>query len=172
MATMTGTVTMKGDPVELVGTLPTVGDKAADFVAVGNDLKEVRLSDFRGKVVVLLSVPSLDTSVCSIETRRFNEEARRLGKNVAMLAVSMDLPFAQKRWCLAEGVNAVTTASDHRDASFGKTYGLLMKDLRLLARAVFVIDPAGTIRYVELVKEVSNPPDYEAALRAVAEVSK
>lgn len=162
-----GVVTMKGNPLTLVGGEVKVGDAAPDFAALASDLSPVSLSSFRGKVSVILSVPSLDTPVCDIETRRFNEEASRLGSDVAVLTISMDLPFAQKRWCGAAGVERVQTLSDHRDASFGTSYGVLIKELRLLARAVFVVDREGTVRYTELVKEVTNEPSYDAALDAV-----
>jgi thiol peroxidase len=160
-------VTMGGKPIVLTGNEVKVGDVAPDFTAVGNDMKPVSLSQFRGKVVVLSSVPSLDTAVCDLETRRFNVEAGRLGPDVAILTVSMDLPFAQKRWCGAAGVDKVTTVSDHRESAFGQAYGVLIKDLRLLARAVFVVDRQGVIRYVQLVKEIGTEPDYAAALDAV-----
>ena len=158
---------MKGQPVTLVGDEVGVGDDAPDFVVLDHDLAEVRFSSVRGKVCVISSVPSLDTPVCDMETRRFNEEAARLGPDVAILAISMDLPFAQKRWCSATGVKGVRTLSDHRDASFGTSYGVLIKECRLLARAVFVVDRAGVVQYVELVKETTAEPDYEAALNAV-----
>ncbi|MEO0078957.1 MAG: thiol peroxidase [candidate division WOR-3 bacterium] len=163
-------VTMGGKPVILLGNELKVGDKAPDFTAVGNDLKPVSLSQFRGKVVVISSVPSLDTPVCDMETRRFNTEAANLGPDVVILTVSMDLPFAQKRWCGAAGVDKVITVSDHRDAAFGTAYGVLVKDLRLLARAVFVVDRAGVIRYIQLVKEIGTEPDYAAVLAAVRDV--
>ena len=147
-----------------------VGDAAPDFVVLGNDLSPVRFSSFRGKVCVILSVPSLDTAVCDVETRRFNEEAERLGDEVVILTISMDLPFAQKRWCGASGVTGVQTLSDHRDASFGTAYGVLIKELRLLARAVFVVDREGIVQYVQLVKEMTNEPDYEAVLSAVRQL--
>jgi thiol peroxidase len=133
---------------------------------LANDLSPVRLSSFAGKVCIVTSVPSLDTPVCDIETRRFNEEAGKLGNGLAVLTVSMDLPFAQKRWCGAAGVRNVQTLSDHRDAAFGTSYGVLIKGLRLLARAVFVLDKNGVIRYQELVKELTDEPDYTAALAA------
>jgi thiol peroxidase len=169
MAERAGLVTMKGKPVVLLGDEVAPGQLAPDFVAVDNDLNEVRLSSFRGKVVVLSAVPSLDTPVCSIETRRFNEEAGKRGQDVVILTISMDLPFAQKRWCAAEGIKAVKTLSDHRQAAFGRAYGVLIKDLRLLARAVFVVDRQGRVTYVQLVKEIASEPDYEAALRALGE---
>jgi len=167
MAERTGLVTMGGKPVALLGSELKAGDPAPDFTAVGNDMQPVRLSQFRGKVVVILAVPSLDTPVCNMETRRFNTEAAGLGPDVVILTVSMDLPFAQKRWCGAAGVDRVITLSDHRDASFGTAYGVLVKDLRLLARAVFVVDRKGVIRYIQLVKETGTEPDYAAVLQAV-----
>ena len=165
-----GLITMKGRPLTLIGNELKVGDAAPEFEALDNDLSPVKLSSFRGKVLVISSVPSLDTPVCDAETRRFDEEAGSLGSDVRMLTLSMDLPFAQKRWHGASGVDQVTTLSDHRDAAFGKAYGVLIKELRLLARAVFVVDPAGTIRYIQLVKEVTEEPDYNAILDAVKKV--
>ncbi len=162
-----GIITMKGNPLTLLGEEIKVGDIAPDFTGVGNDLAPVKLSSFRGKVVVIYSLPSLDTPVCDVSTRRFNEEAAALGPDVAILALSMDLPFAQARWCGAAGVTAVQTLSDHRDASFGEAYGLLIKELRLLARAVLVVDKGGKVQYIEVVKEVSEEPDYDQALDAV-----
>ena len=160
-------VTMHGNPLTLTGKELKVGDKAPEFELLDNDLKKVKLSSFRGKVCVICSVPSLDTPVCDMETRRFNEEAGALGPDVAVLTVSMDLPFAQKRWCGAAGVENVTTLSDHYDASFGEAYGVLIKELRLLARAIFVADRDGIIQYTQLVKEVSNEPDYNAVIEAI-----
>jgi thiol peroxidase len=161
---------MKGNPLTLTGTELKVGDQAPDFVALDNDLNPVSLDSFRGRVCVISSVPSLDTPVCDMETRRFNDEAGRLGDNVVVLTVSMDLPFAQKRWCGAAGVDRVQTLSDHREGSFGQAYGVLIKELRLLARAVFVVDPQGTIRYLELVKEIVDEPDYDSVLGAVKDL--
>ena len=165
-----GIVTMKGNPITLMGTEIQVGDKAPDFVAIDNDLNPVSFDSFRGKVCIVSSVPSLDTPVCDMETRRFNDEAGRLGDDVEILTISMDLPFAQKRWCGAAGVDRVQTLSDHRDAAFGQAYGVLIKGLRLLARAVFVVDKKGTIRYIELVKEIASEPDYDSLLTAVKEL--
>ena len=165
-----GLVTMKGNPITLMGTEIQVGDKAPDFVAIDNDLNPVSFDSFRGKVCIVSSVPSLDTPVCDMETRRFNDEAGRLADDVEILTISMDLPFAQKRWCGAAGVDRVQTLSDHRDAAFGQAYGVLIKGLRLLARAVFVVDKEGTIRYMELVKEIASEPDYDSILTAVKEL--
>lgn len=168
MAEYPGAVTFQGTPLTLVGNQVKVGDKAADFEVLDNDLSPVRLSAYSGKVVVIASVPSLDTPVCDLETRQFNLRAANLGDEVVILTISMDLPFAQKRWCGAAGVSRVTTLSDHRGADFGTAYGVLIKELRLLARAVFVLDRKGTVQYVELVKELTKEPDYEAALGAVS----
>ncbi len=162
-----GMITMKGNPLTLIGDELKVGDAAPDVEMLDNDLSSVKLSSFIGKVCVISSVPSLDTPVCDMETRRFNEEAGKLGADVAILTVSMDLPFAQKRWCGAAGVDRLTTLSDHRDAAFGKAYGVLIKELRLLARAVFVVDREGSIQYIQLVKELTEEPDYEPVLDAV-----
>ena len=162
-----GSITMKGQPLTLVGTEVKVGDPAPDFTAVANDLSEFRFSSLRGQVCVISAVPSLDTPVCDIETRRFNDEAAGLGAGVKLLTISMDLPFAQKRWCGAAGVENLKTYSDHREAAFGLAYGVLIKELRLLARAVFVVDKNGKLQHVQLVKEVANEPDYEAVLQAV-----
>jgi thiol peroxidase len=166
-----GIIAMRGNPLTLVGKEIKVGDEAPDFVVLANDLSPVRFSSFRGKVCVLSSVPSLDTPVCDAQTRRFNEEAERLGPDVAILTISMDLPFAQRRWCGAAGVSGVQTLSDHRDAAFGTAYGLLIKELRLLARAVLLVDRDGIIRYIQLVKEVSEEPDYEAVLSALGKLT-
>ena len=162
-----GIITMKGNPLTLVGKQPKVGEHAPDFEVLDNDLSPVRLSSFRGKVCVIASVPSLDTPVCDMETRRFNEEAGILGPDVAILTISMDLPFAQKRWCGAAGVDKVTTLSDHLSASFGEAYGVLIKEMRLLARAVFVVDGEGVVQYVQIVKEVTDEPDYGDVLEAL-----
>ena len=160
-----GAATLKGNPFTLVGPELKTGDKAPAFTAVGNDLRDVKLADTAGKVRLLSVVPSLDTPVCDAQTRRLNEEAAKLG-DVAILTISMDLPFAQKRWCGAAGVDKVQTLSDHRDASFSQAYGTLIKELRIDSRAIFVVDGNDTIRYVEYVKEVADHPNYDAALAA------
>ncbi len=166
MQERTGLVTMKGNPLTLLGPEVKVGQAAPDVELVANDLSTVKLSSFKGKVGIFTSVPSLDTSVCNKETRRFNEAAAYLGDDVVVLAISIDLPFAQGRWREEAGVNKVQTLSDHRDVAFGAAYGVLIQGLRLLARAVFVVDREGVIRYIELVDEVTNEPDYDAALKA------
>jgi thioredoxin-dependent peroxiredoxin len=167
MAERTGAVTFLGNPLTLLGTEVKAGGKAPAFEVIDNGLAPVSLANYQGKVVVISAVPSLDTPVCDLETRRFNDEAAKLGQDVVILTISMDLPFAQKRWCGAAGVTHVTTLSDHKDASFGLAYGVLIKELRLLSRAVFVVDRKGDVRYVELVKEITHEPDYDAALKAV-----
>lgn len=166
MEERTGIITINGDPLTLVGKELREGEKAPEFELLDNDLLPVKLSSFQGKVIIISSVPSLDTSVCDIETRRFNEEAGRLGENVRILTISMDLPFAQKRWCGNAGVDKVITLSDHREAVFGIRYGVLIKELRLLARAVFILDRECVIRYIQLVKEATDEPDYDAVLKA------
>lgn len=158
-------ITMRGNPVTLVGKPVEVGQDAPDFTVVDHNLGTVSFKDTSG-VRLFASVPSLDTGVCDMEGRRFNEEATKLG-NAKVYVVSMDLPFAQKRWCGAAGVENVVTLSDHREASFGKNYGVLIDGLRLLARAVFVVDSSNKVTYVEYVPEVSSHPNYEAALEAV-----
>ncbi|MBS3905394.1 MAG: thiol peroxidase [Syntrophaceae bacterium] len=171
MKERTGIVTMMGNPLTLVGNEPKVGDVAPDFTVLDNNLSPVQFSSFRGKTCILSSVPSLDTPVCDMETRRFNEEARRLGVNEVILTISMDLPFAQKRWCAASGADKVQTLSDHRDAAFGVSYGALIKELRLLARAVFIVDPKGILQYIQIVKEMTSEPDYGAILEALKKIS-
>lgn len=170
MAERSGLVTMKGNPIVLIGNEVKVGQAAPDFKVVANDLSEVTLAKYKGKKIILSAVPSLDTSVCDTETRRFNQEAVKLGNDVLVLTVSTDLPFAQKRWCAAAGVQNVLTLSDHRDVSFGNAYGVLIKGLRILARAIFVIDSKGTVQYTQLVKEITTEPDYNAILDAVKKI--
>ncbi len=166
-----GVITLRGNPLTLLGNEVTVGAKAPDFVVLDNDLQPVSLDTFDGKVRVISVVPSLDTPVCDAQTRKFNEEAGKLGDDVVVLTISMDLPFAQKRWCGAAGVDKVHTLSDHREASFGQAYGVLIMELRLLARAVFVIDRDGTVCYTQLVKEATEEPDYAEVLAAVGKIT-
>ncbi|RSD27728.1 thiol peroxidase [Mesobacillus subterraneus] len=158
-------VTFKGNPVTLLGNEVKVGDQAPDFKVLANDLSEVTLQDTKGQVRLISVVPSLDTGVCDAQTRRFNEEAANLD-NVKILTVSVDLPFAQKRWCGAAGIETVQTLSDHRELSFGEAYGVAIKELRLLARAVFVVDSSDKVTYVEYVSEATDHPNYEAAVEA------
>ena len=157
-------VTMKGNPLTLVGPAIKIGDKAPGFTAIDKELKEVSLRDFDGKVKIISVTPSLDTSVCDMQARRFNKEASQLGDNIVVLNISMDLPFAISRFCAAAGIDKITVLSDHRDASFGSSYGVLVKELRLLARAIFVIDKNDVVSYQEIVPELTNPPDFDSAL--------
>ena len=166
MTERTGIITVGGNPVTLVGDEIASGDPAPDVELLDNDLQPVKLSGYRGKVCIISSVGSLDTATCDIETRRFNTEAAELGPDIAILTVSMDLPFAQKRWCGAAGVDKVVTLSDHRYAEFGRAYGVLVKESRLLARALFVVDRQGTVRYTQIVKELADEPDYGPVLEA------
>jgi thiol peroxidase len=170
MKERTGLVTFQGNPLTLVGDKVAVGQPAPDVELLASDLSPVKISSFKGKVCLIASVPSLDTPVCDTETRKFNEAASQLGAEAVVLTVSVDLPFAQARWCGAAGVGTVKTLSDHRDVAFGTAYGMLLKELRLLARAVFVLDKDGVVRYHELVNEITNEPDYDAALKAAREL--
>jgi thiol peroxidase len=163
----TGLVTFKGNPMTLVGEEVKVGDRAPNFQVVDNAMQPATLDSFKGKVKIISSVPSLDTPVCDMETRRFNEEAGKLPDKVAVLTISMDLPFAQKRWCAAAGVEKVKTLSDYQNRSFGCAYGVLIKELKLLARAVFIVDEQDMVRYVEIVPEMTKEPDYDRVLNAV-----
>ena len=153
-------VTMMGNAVTLVGGDLKVGQKAPDFTLIDKEMKEASLKDFSGKVVILSIVPSLDTPTCDMETRRFNKEAAELSKNIVVLTVSKDLPFAQARWCAAAGIDKVKTLSDYRNSSFSTDYGVLIKELYLLTRAVFVIDKKGEIKYKQFVPEISKEPYY------------
>ncbi|PKK91220.1 MAG: thiol peroxidase [Candidatus Wallbacteria bacterium HGW-Wallbacteria-1] len=162
-----GAVTFQGNPLTLLGNRVTEGEKAPAFSLSGNDMSPITLADYSGKVLVLVTVPSLDTPVCDLEVRRFNQEAGSLGENIEILVASMDLPFAQARWCGAAGIDRVRTASGHLSSSFGEDYGLLIKELRLLARSVMIIDGNGILRYSQLVTEVAQEPDYESVLKAL-----
>ena len=165
-----GIVTFKGNPLTLIGPEVKVGSKAPGFQVLNQDLSPISLDAFTGKTLLISVVPSLDTPVCDAQTKRFNQEAAKL-PNVQILTISMDLPFAQKRWCGAAGVDKVTTASDHREASFGTAYGVLIKELRLLARAIFLVDNAGTVRHAEYVPEIASHPNYDAAFAAARQAA-
>jgi thioredoxin-dependent peroxiredoxin len=160
-----GAITLRGNPMTLIGPELKPGDAAPDFSTVDNTLKPVRLQDTGNKVRILSVVPSLDTPVCDAQTKRFNDSATAL-PDIDIYTVSMDLPFAQKRWCGAFAVDHVKMLSDHKDGSFGSNYGTLIKELRIECRAIFVIDRNNQIRHAEYVKEVADFPDYEAALTA------
>lgn len=166
----TGVATLKGNPITLVGPELKVGDRAPDFRLNKSLTEEVTLADFAGKVKLISVVPSLDTGVCDAQTRRFNEEAAKLGDNVVILTVSVDLPFAQARWCGAAGVDKVVTLSDYKTREFGQAYGVFIKELALDMRAVFVVDQNDTIRYVQYLKEMTEHPDYDSAIAAVRQL--
>jgi thiol peroxidase len=170
MAGRTGVVTFKGNPMTLLGPELKAGDRAPDVVLVDNGMAKVNLASYAGKIKVIVAVPSIDTPVCDMETRRFNQEAANLPENAVVLTVSVDLPFAQKRWCGAAGIDRVVTLSDYRDHEFGNAYGVLIDELRLLSRSIFVIDAEDTIRYIHHVPEVTQEPDYAAVIAAVKEL--
>jgi thiol peroxidase len=166
-----GGVTLKGKPLTLIGPALKVGDKAPNFKVLANDMSEVTLDTDKNKVRLLLSVPSLDTAVCDMETKRFNQEAAKFPSGVVVYTISCDLPFAQKRWCGAANVTNVKTLSDHRELSFGAAYGTGIKETRYLSRAVFLVDKNGTLQYVEYVPEVGQEPNYDAAIKAVKKIA-
>lgn len=166
-----GAVTFKGNPLTLLGSEIKVGDKAPNFRVLANDMSEVSLETDKGKIRLLLSVPSLDTPICDAETRRFNAEATSFPENVVVYTISCDLPFAQARWCGTADVRIVKTLSDHRDLSFGEAYGTWIKELRLLSRAVFLVDVNDTICHVEYVPEIANHPNYDAVVEAIRKLT-
>ncbi len=163
-------VTLKGGPLTLIGDEIMIGQKAEDFKALDYNLAEKTLVDFKGKIKLIASVPSLDTPVCDTEIKRFNDEASKLSKDLAIIFISMDLPFAQKRFCQEFDINKVKTLSDHRDADFGSKFGILIKEMRLLDRAIFILDKDDIVKYVEYVKELGSPPNYDAALKILKEI--
>ena len=163
-----GAATFKGNPLTLIGPELKAGDKAPNFQVLAGDLSTVTLDTSKGKTRLISVVPSLDTPVCDMQTKRFNEEASKFPSDVVVLTVSVDLPFAQARWCGAAHADKIKTLSDHRDTSFGKAYGVLIKELRLLSRSIFVIGPDDRIKYVEYVKEVTQHPNYEKALGSLS----
>ena len=167
----TGIITFKGNPFTLLGNPVKVGDKAPDFKLLANNLSPRSLADYKGKVLVFSVVPSLDTGVCDLQTRRFNNEAAGLGEHVQILTVSCDLPFAQARWCGAAGATQLETLSDHYDLSFGLAYGVVIKELRLLSRSIFVVDAKGVLTYTEVVPEVTHEVNFDAALAAAKAVA-
>lgn len=168
-----GLVTMRGNPVTLEGTSSGVriGELAPEFTAIANDMSERSLSAYRGKAVILSTVPSLETAVCDLETRTFNERAAALGEGVVVVTVSMDLPFTQKKWCAAAGIDRVETLSDSRLRQVGDRYGLRIRENGLLTRSVTVIDGEGIVRYQEIVAEVTQEPDYDSAIAAARAAS-
>lgn len=160
-------VTMGGNPITLIGTEVKTGEPAPDFEVVDNNLNPVKFSSFKGKVCVISAVPSLDTPICDLQTRHFDKDLGQFDFDVEFLTISMDLPFAQQRWCGAAGTQRVKALSDYQNASFGLAYGVLIEGLRLLARTVFVVDQEGIIKYIQLVKEIKNEPDYDDVLAAI-----
>lgn len=166
-----GSITMKGQPLTIQGPELTPGEKAPDFKAVDQSMKEVSFSETKGKIRLIAAVPSLDTPVCDLQIKRFNDEAAGLSKDIVIFFVSMDLPFAQKRFCGEFGIKKVKTLSDHRNADFGIKYGVLIKELRLLARAVFLVDKNDTLVYAEYVKDITDHPNYEGALEAIKRIT-
>ncbi len=167
MAENKRTVTFKGSPLTLLGPEIKVGSKAPDFQVLGGDLSKVTLQSFKGKTKLISVVPSLDTPVCELQTKRFNQEAGQLPADIEVITISMDLPFAQGRFCATAGIKKIKVLSDHRDASFGLAYGVLIKEFRLLSRSIFIIGPDDTVQYVEYVKEITEHPNYDAALNAL-----
>ncbi len=163
-------VTFGGGPVTLMGQEVKVGDVAPEFTVVDANLKPVHLSDYKDKIKVIAVYPSIDTGVCAAQNRRFNAEADKFGSDVVVLSISCDLPFAQKRFCAAEGLTNVVTLSDHREVDFGTKYGFLIKELRLLSRGTVIVDKKGIIRYVEYVPEVTHEPDYAKAMEEIKEL--
>jgi len=163
----TGVITFLGGPLTLVGPEVKAGQKAPDFTVLDNGLSPKSLKDFAGKTLVISVTPSLDTPVCDAQLRKFNASAAKLAGDVVVLNISMDLPFANKRFCSVAGIESAVTLSDHRDASFGAAYGVLIKELRLLARSIFVVGKDGVVKYAEIVPEVTHPPAYDKALAAV-----
>lgn len=159
--------TFQGNPLTLIGPELRVGDKAPAFTVRTQDLKPFTLGDTKGKIRLISAVPSLDTPVCDAETRRFNVEAAKLGDKVEIVTVSVDLPFAQKRWCAAAGIDKIKVVSDYFDRSFSQAFGTLIKELHLSSRAIFIVDDKDTVRYVEYVPEIASHPDYDRALAAV-----
>lgn len=163
-------ITMGGNPITLIGNEVKVGDKAPNFTALNKDLSPVSLSDFSGKKIILTSFPSIDTGICSMQTIRFNKEASQLGNDVVIITISNDLPFAISRYCATNGIENAVTLSDYRDIEFANNYGMLIKELRLLGRAVFVIDKDGIIRHIEVAKEIKSELNYDAALKVLKEI--
>lgn len=161
---------MKGNPVTLLGTDVQVGQDAPNCTLTANDLSDFQLSSLKGKKVILSVVPSLDTGICDLQTKRFNKEAAQLGDNVKIVTISVDLPFAQKRWCGATGSDKIMTLSDYKEGTFGQSYGLLIKGLKLLARAVLIVDENGTLRYKQIVPEITTEPNYDEALNALKKI--
>ena len=165
--TKTHNVTMKGAPVTLIGKDVQVDQPAPNCTLIANDLSSMTIESLKGKKVILSVVPSLDTPVCDLQTKRFNQEAANLGDNVQIITISKDLPFAQKRWCGAQENNQVQTLSDYKSGAFGRAYGVLIDGLELLTRAIFIIDEKGDIRYKQIVSEITDEPNYEEVVTQI-----
>ena len=165
-------VTFKGNPVTLVGNEVKIGETAPDFTVLSPELKEIKLSDYKGKVVVIAVFPSVDTGVCALQLARFNQEAANFGDDVQLLTISVDLPFALKRYCADKGIENALTVSDHKELDFGTKYGFVIKELRLLSRGTVIVDQTGVVKYVEYVSEVGEHPNYEKALEVIKELVK
>ena len=170
MSERNNVVKVGGNPVTLVGNEVKVGDTAPDFAVLDSNLKPVKLSDFSGKTVIVTSVLSLDTGTCDLEGKRFNKEASNLGDDVVILTISMDLPFAQARWCGAAGIKNIKVLSDFRDREFGQAYGIYIKESGLLARTIFIVDKKGKVQYIQYVKEASKEPNYDEVLEAAGQL--
>lgn len=170
MCEVKGKITMGGNPITLIGNTAKVGDTALDFSVTGKDMSEVKLSDFKGKTVIISVFPSVDTEVCATQTRTFNSKAVQLSDDIVILTISKDLPFALKRFCAAEGIDNVHTLSDYKSNDFGLKYGFLIKELQLLSRGTVVVDKLGKIAYVEYVSEVKDEPNYDAVIEVVSEI--
>ena len=166
----TGVATFKGNPITLIGPEIKVGDKAPDFKVNKNLVEQVSLHEYDGKLKLISVVPSLDTGTCDAQTRRFNVEAGKLGDKVTVLTISVDLPFAQARWCGAAGIEHVVTLSDYKDTSFGEAYGVLIKEFRLLMRSIFIVDANNIVQYVEYLSEMTEPPNYDKAIEALSKL--
>jgi len=165
-----GLYSLKGNPLTLLGPALKVGDKAPEFQVIDNGLKPVKLSDFAGKVIVLSVTPSVDTSVCDLQAKRFNKMVTEVSGDVAILNISLDIPFALSRWCAATGSDQIKTLSDYQEREFGLKYGVLVKELKLLARSVWLLDKERIIRYVEIVPEMAQEPNYEKALQQLKKI--
>lgn len=169
MSDRAGIVTFAGKPVTLTGNEIKIGDKAPDFTGVNQSLEQVSLSSFKGKTVVIAVYLSVDTGVCQAQNRKFNEIASKMS-DVVVIGISMDLPFAQKRFCAAEGIEKIITLSDHREHEFGQKYGFLIKELVMFARGTVIIDKEGIVRFVEILPEVATEPDYDATLKVLEQI--
>ena len=167
---MARTITIRGAPLTLEGDELKIGQRAPDFTVVTQEMKEIGPAEYKGKIKVLTSFPSLDTPVCDLQVRTFNERASRLSDDIVILGISMDLPFAQARFCAINNIKNVTVVSDYRYASYGRNYGFLIKETRLLARTVVIVDKDDVIRYIQVVDDLSKHPDYDAAIRKLNEI--